>query len=386
MNSAGTAERILVAVTGMSPQIVTETVYALYQQNPERIPTRIYLITTLAGAESARRHLLGEHSRLAQLRRDYALPEIQFDDSQILCIADADGQPMADIRSRADNEAAADYICQQVFKLIRRFPDASLHGSLAGGRKTMGFYLGYALSLFGRDQDRLSHVLVEEPFEGNPEFFYPTPAPHQIQTRDHRLIDASRARVDLADIEFVRMGQSLKINALEPLLKGDITHGKAVRAVQNSMARPELVIDLSQRNIRIPGVEAKIPPAQMALYALIAENTLDNIKVKRIDKHSRSVSLAQQINRFYFLLTEKHLNAIAPDPRTGGEYGMTQKYLETTRSELNKTLHEKLGGLAEDYLVKSRRFHDVTYYFLDLAPGQICFDPPLEPLFRKSRA
>ena len=29
----------------------------------------------------------------------------------------------------------------------------------------MGFYLGYALSLYGRTQDRLSHVLVSSPYE-----------------------------------------------------------------------------------------------------------------------------------------------------------------------------------------------------------------------------
>jgi CRISPR-associated protein (TIGR02584 family) len=30
---------------------------------------------------------------------------------------------------------------------------------MPGERKTMGFYVGYALSLFGRAQDRLSHVI-----------------------------------------------------------------------------------------------------------------------------------------------------------------------------------------------------------------------------------
>jgi CRISPR-associated protein (TIGR02584 family) len=54
-------------------------------------------------------------------------------------------------------------------------PDCAIHASIAGGRKTMGFYLGYALSLFGRPQDRLSHVLVSSPFESNQNFFYPLP-------------------------------------------------------------------------------------------------------------------------------------------------------------------------------------------------------------------
>lgn len=53
----------------------------------------------------------------------------------------------------------------------------SMLNNLAGGRKSMGFYIGYALSLFGRGQDRMSHILVEEAFETHPEFFYPPKKP-----------------------------------------------------------------------------------------------------------------------------------------------------------------------------------------------------------------
>ena len=52
--------------------------------------------------------------------------------------------------------------------------DTQLMVSIAGGRKTMGYYAGYALTLFGRHQDQLSHVLVSEEFEGNRDFFFPT--------------------------------------------------------------------------------------------------------------------------------------------------------------------------------------------------------------------
>ena len=79
----------------------------------------------------------------------------------MLVLTDMQGE-MTDIRSPEDNLSAAD----QVAKLIRELtndPDRQLHVSLAGGRKTMSFYLGYALSIFGRDDDRLSHVLVDEP-------------------------------------------------------------------------------------------------------------------------------------------------------------------------------------------------------------------------------
>jgi len=55
-------------------------------------------------------------------------------------------------------------------------PSCCLHCSLAGGRKTMGLYLGFALQLYGRPDDALSHVLVHPPeLEMDSAFFYPPP-------------------------------------------------------------------------------------------------------------------------------------------------------------------------------------------------------------------
>ena len=58
------ATRILVAVTGLSPQIVTETLYALavapVPSEPRFVPTRIRLITTEEGAKES---LLNSNNR-----------------------------------------------------------------------------------------------------------------------------------------------------------------------------------------------------------------------------------------------------------------------------------------------------------------------------------
>lgn len=44
--------RILLAVTGMSPQVVTETLWALaVHQQPAFMPTEVHVATTEAGAE-----------------------------------------------------------------------------------------------------------------------------------------------------------------------------------------------------------------------------------------------------------------------------------------------------------------------------------------------
>jgi CRISPR-associated protein (TIGR02584 family) len=151
--------RILLAVTGLSPQILTETLYALaVKRKPAWIPTEIHVITTKPGAENLRQALLSNDAAwFHRLRQDYRLPEIAFDIENIHVITGPGGMLLDDIVEDTDNEAVADFITEQVRSLTAD-PKASLHVSIAGGRKTMGFFIAYALSLFGRLQDRLSHI------------------------------------------------------------------------------------------------------------------------------------------------------------------------------------------------------------------------------------
>ena len=140
--------RILVAVTGLSPQIVTETLYALAvvlerSQRPF-VPTKIRLITTEEGARRAQDSLLNPgNGWFHRLRSDYRLPAIEFGPQHIVVLKDGTGKPLDDIRTRDDNERAADAITDEIRQLTRD-DDTALHVSIAGGRKTMGFYLGYA--------------------------------------------------------------------------------------------------------------------------------------------------------------------------------------------------------------------------------------------------
>ncbi len=155
------SRRILVAVCGLSPQILTETLYALaVVGQPSFVPTEIHLLTTREGAHRARLTLLHpDGGKFHQLCRDYGLPRIAFDTGHIHLIADPGGDALDDIRSPRENEYLADHITQAI-RQHTLDTQAALHVSMAGGRKTMGYYAGYALSLFGRQQDRLSHVLV----------------------------------------------------------------------------------------------------------------------------------------------------------------------------------------------------------------------------------
>lgn len=163
---------ILFLVTGMTPQIITETVWAL-ACDPENetpwVPDEIHVLSTESGLDQIRSRLFSkkEGQRFEQFKQDYPiLKNIIFDDSatHLHSITDNTGTALSDLKTPEDNEYAANAICQMVKEFTQQ-DNVSLHVSIAGGRKTMGFYAGYALSLYGRAQDSISHVLVDERYE-----------------------------------------------------------------------------------------------------------------------------------------------------------------------------------------------------------------------------
>jgi len=264
--------RILLAVTGLSPQVVTETLFAVAVQPKADqvpfVPTEIHVVTTGRGAEHIRLNLLSKTPGwFHRMRVEYELPEIRFDDSTIHIVTDTNGQPLDDIRTQADNECVADQLASTVRDLTGD-ETAALHVSLAGGRKTMGYYLGYALSLYGRPQDVLSHVLVSAPFESHPEFFYPSHTQRVIQTREAkpRPLDCRSATVELAEIPYVRMRDGLD----EKLLSGLSSFSESVAMAQRSLQTPELILDLEYHRVRAGGVLMKLPPAELAMLSLFA--------------------------------------------------------------------------------------------------------------------
>ena len=190
---------------------MTETVYALAvaPSSARRlfIPTDVRLIPTNESSEHARLSLLHPQSgRLYRLRVDNALPPIAFEPEHIHVLEDANGESLGDIRTPDDNTRTADAITDAV-RALTRDEEVALHVSIAGRRKTMGLYLGDALSLYGREQDRLSHVLVSPHYESHPQLFFPTTTNQVIYTAPphNRPYDTREATLTLAEIPFVQL-------------------------------------------------------------------------------------------------------------------------------------------------------------------------------------
>ena len=194
----------LIAVIGNTPQVMTETFWALRIQRREPID-EVFVITTTMGQATCRQRLLDE-GRFEKMLSDYGIDPttVVFDADHILVFEDAKGNFLDDIRTSDDNRLARD----QLFRWIEEWTQdaqVALHCSLAGGRKSMGYLLGAAIQFFGRpEQDHLYHVLVTPPeIEMNHDFFFPPVREAQISTSNGQHISTADVRIELAELPYV---------------------------------------------------------------------------------------------------------------------------------------------------------------------------------------
>ena len=264
-------KRYLLAVCGLSPQVVTETLYALYQEG--RMVDGIRIITTRLGKAELNAHLMSPtDGAYYSLLREYGIaPElVEFSARHILTVADARGTELDDIVTQDDSELVLRLCMEQAFELTRE-PDTAVYFSIAGGRKSMGACLAVAAQCYGRSQDRIYHVLVTPEFESNRHFFYPPRQSRSIElrhpvTREPYFKETRYARITLAPVPFF----SIRPQLTDTMLRTPETP----QALMLSLVRdehPELVINLRERTLTWKGVELDLRPAWLALYAFFAQ-------------------------------------------------------------------------------------------------------------------
>lgn len=353
--------RILLALGGMSPQVVTETLYALCEKrNPPFVPTEVHLLTTTLGHERALDGLLDEDGAFHDFIRDYGLENrIAFTSKHLHLLRAADGEPLADVRSEEDNIAAADAITEYLRQLTAD-AQCAVHVSIAGGRNTLGFYLGYALSMFGRPQDRLSHVLVPPQFEGIEQFYYPPPKPEKIVTRDRRTTCTREAVVTLAEIPFV----SLRHGLPQALIDGRASYSQTVAAIRRALAPPSLRIDRVARRIWCGEHPVDLPPQLFAFYAWMA------LRRRRDDEHGGHVNWWDAgIAREFLDVYRSVVGEMAYDYEESVKVlrdGMPKEFFAEKKTRINKWLREELGAMATPYLIGSSGKRPKTRFGLSL--------------------
>lgn len=398
-------KHILLCVAGMTPQIITETLYALTQERGERVD-EIRVITTLDGRDKIMTGIANgrgtpEESLLDpnvgqfySFCRDFNIDanSIKFDEKSIALLRTPDGLTLADIREPEENEFAGNQICDIVRELTKD-PDTHIHASAAGGRKTMSIYLTAAMQLFGRPapQDTLSHVLVNEEFETNPDFYYPPPVARTlVNKRTGKQLSTDDARIYLADIPFIRLRGVLE-NWLQ---SGGPRYGDFVRQAQEELrlieSANDLRINLSKKTVTIAGHAIKLQPQKFFYYALFAHLrkesrgpnhdgfvTLNDIQFADLDALVRLLTNDTfGVEQYELVSGLGFLEKLIPwVKRTYIDQDFQQSFLEV-KAKIKDRIGQRLANeaLRDRFAIAADGERGETRYGLNIAPERIYFE------------
>ena len=354
-------KKVLLAVCGLAPQVITETLYALHQQ--DRLPDIVRVLTTRPGMEACHAQLFADgNGQYHHFLEDYAIdPErIDFAPQAILSVLNEQGGVIDDIGNEEDNRCFLRACMQQTFEYSND-PGTTIFYSIAGGRKTMGSCLSLAAQLYGRRQDRIFHVLVSPEFESSREFYYPLRPSRPVTLLDKKQQpyrkDTRYAQIQLIPMPFVPLREKIT----SPLLqKAEMPSSLMMSLVQEE--KPSLTIDLKGKKVIWKSRETDLPPALLALYAFFAEQKkaapcrqtdcsgcsqcyLDLPQILAADNLARIADLYQRIRPDCDVLSMSDT----------GISSLSAENFNSTRSKLNKRLEEAFGAYEKDSIHLARQ-------------------------------
>ncbi|PSV27998.1 CRISPR-associated ring nuclease Csm6 [Photobacterium sp. GB-72] len=365
-------KNILLSTTGESPQVLTETLFALHQSG-RPFPEEIYVITTQSSLNTLTNGLFRD-GHLQALRDEYQLPDFKFDESHIWLIEDEHGEYIDDAKSIKDQTSMANFITRKVYELSQN-QNVSIHASLAGGRKTMAFYFGYAMSMFGREQDTLSHVFVDDHYEFVRDFWFPTKQTKWVTGKNEQgEVDLSQATVTLAEIPFVRMRSFVEPSLLASM--SNLSFSQTV-GMLNATHDGELqvMINISAKLISVLGVDIKLTAKELAFYIWLMKKGTDGLVVDRYFEDDITHSIGFLDSYCSIASDPRVYNTFntTPEDFKEGEHstlkGMEKGFIQPICSNINSKLRKELPSPAADKLeIKSlSEGTEQRYYTLSLA-------------------
>lgn len=213
--------KVLVCISGMSPAIITETYYWLaHCRQPAFVPDDVIVITTGDGARVIKQKLFDPaNPRFQIMCEKYGWRSDSFTPASIHVAHDHQGVELPDVRTVQDFNAFANTVLQVIRELTSgdRAQETSIHASLAGGRKTMSYYMGQAMNIFGRSQDRLSHILLDPAYEAAIDFYYPGQPECELHDRNNKPLALSVTReniLTMAEFPILSLSRGINIERL----------------------------------------------------------------------------------------------------------------------------------------------------------------------------
>jgi CRISPR-associated protein Csx14 len=261
-------------VAGITPQIITETLYYyIIEKKPPVWIDEINVLTTSAGKEVIINSLLKKESGVFyKFLSDYNISrqKIKFNENSVIQLGG--DSYIKDISTDIDSAIIGNEIVNFI-KNITIDKSTRIICSVAGGRKTMSVYLSLGLQLYGREQDILSHTLVSSDFESTKDFFYIPPVPKNIEIKDKnekiiKIINTKDAKIVCSEIIFVRLRNFLNI-------KDELFYDDLVNIVQKKVdycGTKLISIDLKNRALLLGNKKVILKPIEICIYNLFLSN------------------------------------------------------------------------------------------------------------------
>lgn len=295
---------IFLSVSGQTPQIITETLFKLRQEAREIVD--MYVVTTTTGKNNILRNLLGVDQSgsttgkniFIEMSREHGWTDITLNQDNILVFTDNGDRYLDDIRTDEDERIAADFLFKTVYDLEQKYPDIPIVASIAGGRKTMSYLMGTVMSILGRKDDELTHVLVDPRYEtidvqkSGGQFYYPSRNPKTYYTRQmgtipSQEIDGSTAVIELSYIPYIRMNHFLKESKqwkkLMSSKRSSDIYSQSIEYINSEMTlnisdvfvkldfkNSALIVEV-RKQIRPATYIIELKPIQFAFYAMLLD-------------------------------------------------------------------------------------------------------------------
>jgi CRISPR-associated protein (TIGR02584 family) len=283
---------------------------------------------------------------------------------------------LGDIGSEEQNAAAADFIMETVRGLAMD-DGVRLVASIAGGRKTMSALLFSVMSLLGKEDDLLTHILINEPFESRglkPRFYFPPaePVTHHGADREGNPISISseKANVQLGRIPFVALRNLFERDLEKKQSYNRLVQMCQIKVKEYARQNVRLTVWRSKPQIGINSTVVKLKPLQHVLMLFLADRvkqgrpllTLYTSAMKPLQEFSE-ILFQERKDEFLDWRSEAHLSEAIREQIGNND----DQWLRRLRDTLIDTL-EEAGSDGRDL---ARLLPRKGHFQLHLAPSSI---------------
>ncbi len=288
-------ETVLVTTLGTSPSVLTSTVWAL-AHHQQLVPNRIKVLTSCPGRDRLLQQVFSPAKEYGgNTAWDHLCQSLKSDGFDIAGRLEFAPTPaylrvfttvtpgkhvaheLDDITSQAENEQVADAMLETLRGVMN--DDTQVIASIAGGRKTVSALFYACVSLIGRSDDRIIHVVVNDPFARSdlqPPFFFPSQQTAPLVYDGKRSVPASDARVSIIDVPFVPLASLFprelgripgRFSALVAKYR-KVGRGKALETLQ-------LTVHRCRQEIEVNEVTLSLAPREQLILIFLAEHVRD---------------------------------------------------------------------------------------------------------------